>query len=221
MCYYSLCTTQWYKKQKKTKEYTTMAHATTDMTSDQALQALMDGNKRYVAGTLTHPHQDLQRISEVSSGQTPFAIILSCADSRVVPEVMFDQGVGDIFVIRVAGNVATDDTIIASMEYAVAMLGAPLLMVLGHQSCGAVGAAVQGGDLPGHLNSLVQAITPAVEQAKSQPGDTVDNAINANVRLMVEKLQTMEPIFADKVRSGALKVVGARYSLANGAVELV
>lgn len=198
-----------------------MAHATTDMTSDQALQALMDGNKRYVAGTLTHPHQDLQRISEVSSGQTPFAIILSCADSRVVPEVMFDQGVGDIFVIRVAGNVATDDTIIASMEYAVAMLGAPLLMVLGHQSCGAVGAAVQGGDLPGHLNSLVQAITPAVEQAKSQPGDTVDNAINANVRLMVEKLQTMEPIFADKVRSGALKVVGARYSLANGAVELV
>lgn len=198
-----------------------MAHAKTDMTSDQALQALVDGNKRYVAGTLTHPHQNLQRVSEVSQGQKPFAIILSCADSRVVPEVLFDQGIGDIFVIRVAGNVATDDTIIASMEYAVAVLGAPLLMVLGHQSCGAVNAAVQGGSLPGHLNSLAQAIAPAVEQARSQPGDTLDNAINANVHLMVERLQSMEPIFAEKVGSGDLKVVGARYSLESGTVELL
>lgn len=198
-----------------------MAQSTTTMTGDQAMQALMDGNKRYIAGNPTHPHQDMQRVAEVSQGQTPFAIILSCADSRVAPEILFDQGVGDIFIIRVAGNVAADDTIIASMEYAVAMLGVPLLMVLGHQSCGAVAAAVQGGDLPGHLNSLVQAIAPAVAQAQRQTGDTVDNAISANVRLMVEKLQVMEPIFAEKVRSGALKVVGARYSLETGSVELV
>ncbi len=198
-----------------------MAHAKTSMTSDQALQALIDGNARYVAGNPTHPHQDMQRLNEVAQGQTPFAIILSCADSRVAPEVFFDQGVGDIFVIRVAGNVATDDTVVASMEYAVEMLGVPLLMVLGHQRCGAVGAAVQGGELPGRLNSLAKAISPAVEKSKNMPGDAVENAVAANVQLNVEKLASMEPIFMRKVQAGALKIVGARYSLDTGRVELL
>jgi carbonic anhydrase len=191
----------------------------TTMTADQALQALKDGNQRYTSGKPARPHQDLPYVSSLSGGQSPFAIVLSCADSRVAPEILFDQGVGDIFVLRVAGNIAEDDTIIASIEYAVANLGSPLLVVLGHQSCGAVSAAVAGGNLPGHLNSLVKAIAPAVEQAKAQPGDTVHNAIVANVHLNVEKLKTMEPIFAEKVKAGALKVVGAKYSLETGTVE--
>jgi carbonic anhydrase len=191
----------------------------TTMTADQALQALKDGNQRYTSGKPARPHQDLPYVSSLSGGQSPFAIVLSCADSRVAPEILFDQGVGDIFVLRVAGNIAEDDTIIASIEYAVANLGSPLLVVLGHQSCGAVSAAVAGGNLPGHLNSLVKAIAPAVEQAKAQSGDTVDNAIVANVHLNVEKLKTMEPIFAEKVKAGALKVVGAKYSLETGTVE--
>lgn len=193
----------------------------TTMTADEALNALMDGNKRYTSGQPTHPHQDMAYIAGQAGGQSPFAIILTCADSRVAPELLFDQGVGDIFVLRVAGNIAEDPTVIASIEYAVAVLGSPLLMVLGHQSCGAVAAAVKGDDLPGHLNSLVQAIAPAVAQAKDKPGDTLTNAITANVKLNVQKLQTLEPIFAEKVSAGALKVVGATYSLQDGTVALV
>lgn len=193
----------------------------TTMTADQALQALLDGNARYVGGTPTHPHQDMSYVTAQAGGQSPFAIILSCADSRVAPELLFDQGVGDIFVLRVAGNIATDPTIIASIEYAVAVLGSPLLMVLGHESCGAVGAAVKGDDLPGHLNSLVKAIAPAVAEAKAQSGDLLANAIATNVKMNVEKLQTLPPIFAEHVSQGKLKVVGATYSLSTGKVEMV
>ncbi len=191
----------------------------TTMTSEQALQALKEGNQRFVNGTPTHPNQDKARVASQVGGQSPFAIILSCADSRVAPEILFDQGIGDIFILRVAGNIAEDDTVIASIEYAVANLGSPLLVVLGHQSCGAVTAAVAGGNLPGHLNSLVKAISPAVEQAKTKPGDTTVNAIEANVHLTVEKLKTMQPIFADAVNAGKLKVIGGLYSLETGAVQ--
>jgi carbonic anhydrase len=189
------------------------------MTIDQALQALKDGNARFTSGKPVHPHQDMQRVASQTSGQSPFAVVLSCADSRVAPEILFDVGIGDIFILRVAGNIAEDPTVIASIEYAVANLGTPLLVVLGHQSCGAVGAAVQGGNLPGHLNSLIKAIQPAVDKGKSMPGDTMNNTINANVAIQVQKLSAMEPIFAEKVKSGDLKVVGARYSLETGAVE--
>jgi carbonic anhydrase len=191
----------------------------TSMTSDQALQALKDGNSRFVAGTPNHPNQDKARVASQVGGQSPFAIILSCADSRVAPEILFDQGIGDIFILRVAGNVAEDDTVLASIEYAIANLGVPLLVVLGHQACGAVGAAVKGGDLPGHLNSLVKAIGPAVEQAKGQSGDAVENTVVVNVGLQVEKMKKIEPIFASAVNAGKLKIVGAKYSLESGAVE--
>lgn len=193
----------------------------TTITADEALQRLMEGNVRYIEGTPARPNQDKGRLMEVAKGQKPFAIILGCADSRVPAEILFDQGIGDIFVVRVAGNVAQDPTVIASLEFAVGALGAPLIMVLGHQYCGAVAAAVKGDALPGHLNSLVQAITPAVERSKGQPGDALDNAITANVQVIVEGLRTLGPILAEKVSSGALKVVGARYNLDNGIVELV
>lgn len=192
----------------------------TTMTADEALQALVYGNQRFISGNATHPNQDMGHVASLSEGQSPFAIILSCADSRVAPELLFDQGVGDLFILRVAGNIAEDPTIIASIEYAVAVLGSPLIVVMGHQSCGAVGAAVAGDDLPGHLNSLVHAIAPAVEQARDREGDLLANAISANVALNVAKLQTLEPIFAEKVKAGQLKVVGAVYSLETGKVEL-
>jgi carbonic anhydrase len=192
------------------------------MTGDQALQALKEGNQRFVSSSAQHPNQDMGRVASQKSGQSPFAVILSCADSRVVPEILFDQGIGDIFILRVAGNIAEDDTVIASIEYAVAELHCPLLVVLGHQSCGAVKAAVAGGDLPGHLNSLVKAISPAVAQAKAKTSDAaaiIDQTIAANVRLQVEKLKTLEPIFAPAVNSGGLQVVGATYNLESGSVD--
>lgn len=193
----------------------------TTMNSDQALQALKDGNQRFIDGTPTRPHQDKTRLNEVASGQSPFVAILSCADSRVPPEVIFDQGLGDVFVIRVAGNIAADPTVMASLEFAVGSLGTPLILVLGHQYCGAVAAAVKGDALPGHLNSLVQAIKPAVEQVQGQAGDTVDNAVTANVQRVVEQLKNTAPIIADKFNTSALKIVGARYNLDSGTVEFL
>lgn len=194
---------------------------TTTITSEEALQKLMEGNRRYIEGTPQRPNQDKERLLTVAKGQKPFAIILGCADSRVPAELLFDQGIGDIFVVRVAGNVANDPTIIASLEFAVGSLGVPLLVVLGHQYCGAVATAVKGDSMPGHLNSLTQAIAPAVERARSMPGDLVDNATTANIQLIVEKLKSLAPILSDNVQSGALKIVGARYNLDNGVVELI
>lgn len=195
--------------------------APTRMTADEALHILLEGNQRYVSGQLLHPRQDMQRVVEVAPAQYPIAIILGCADSRVIPEILFDQGIGDLFVLRVAGNIAADNTVIAGIEFAVSVVGVPLIVVLGHQYCAAVAAAVQGDDLPGHLNSLVHAISPAVEKAREQPGDMLDNTIVANVQLMVEKLKSLPPILAERVRAGTLKIVGARYSLETGAIELV
>jgi carbonic anhydrase len=121
-----------------------------------------------------------------AGGQIPFVTVLSCADSRVVPEMIFDQGIGDIFSLRVTGNVAEDDTVIASMEYSIAELGVPLIVVLGHQCCGAVQAAIAGGDLPGHLNSLMRALEPAIEQAREQGDNVLFDATIMNVQRQVE-----------------------------------
>ncbi|NJP04443.1 MAG: carbonic anhydrase [Chloroflexaceae bacterium] len=194
----------------------------TTMSADAALEALMEGNKRFVSGAMNHPHQSVKRRLEVAQGQDPFAIILCCADSRIGPEVIFDQGLGDIFVIRVAGNVAADPTIIAGIEFASAVVGAPLLVVLGHQYCGAIQVAVAGGEQPStHLNQLMTALEPAITRIKDQPGDTVDLAITANVHHTVELLHSCQPIIADLVQKGALKIVGGRYSLDTGEVELI
>ena len=193
------------------------------VSAEQALERLMAGNKRYVEG-VTRRHDFQAEREALSTGQNPFAGILSCADSRVAPEYAFDTGRGDLFVVRVAGNFATADGI-ASFEYAVQVLATPLLMVLGHEACGAVGATIQSlrdnAMLPGHLPALVSSISPAVKAVLDKPGDTLQNAIKQNVVLNVEKLKTAGPIISKAVEDKKVQVVGAVYSLASGRIELV
>jgi len=190
---------------------------------EEALKLLVRGNIRYVDGT-SRSHDFKHEREALSKGQNPYAGILSCADSRIAPEYTFDAGRGDLFVCRVAGNFLNDD-VIASFEYAVSVLNTPLLMVLGHRSCGAVDAAIkslkENTTLPGHLPSLVQAIGPAVKAVAGQPGDPLDNAIRRNVMLNVEKLKTATPIIDKFVVDKKVMVVGAVYKLDNGRVELL
>ncbi len=191
-----------------------------EINADQALQKLMEGNKRYVDFKRAYPDQDQVRLKVVAQAQHPFAVVLGCADSRVPPELLFDQGLGDLFVIRVAGNILDDGTL-ASIEFATAELGVPLVMVLGHQRCGAVKATLEGGKVPGHISRLVEAIKPALEIAKDQPGDKLDNAVRANIRMVVGQIKSSTPILADLAKKGKVSVVGARYDLDTGAVEML
>ena len=187
---------------------------------DAVWKDLIAGNSRYIAGKSGHPNQNSKRRAEVATAQHPFAAVLSCADSRVPPEVIFDQGLGDLFTVRVAGNVATDD-VIASLEYAVAHLGPKLIVVLGHERCGAVDATLKGGDPEGHLAVLLDRIKPAADAAKSRGDDTLDYAVRANVRNVVDQLSKTAPILAEKVKDGSVKIVGARYDLDTGKVEML
>ena len=186
------------------------------VTADSALAELKAGNAHHVAHRYTHPHETADRQRELASGQHPHAQVLSCADSRVPPEVVFDQGLGDLFVVRVAGNVASDSEL-GSLEYGALHLHVPLLVVLGHQHCGAVTAAVEGGEAEGHIPALVTLIRPAVEATKGMSGDPVDNAVKANVEMTVKKLRA-SPVFAALIGEGKLKIVGAVYSLDTGKV---
>jgi carbonic anhydrase len=194
-----------------------------DLTPDEAFDRLMEGNQRYVQG-VARRHDFLNEREALTTGQNPYAGILSCADSRIAPEYAFDSGRGDLFVCRVAGNFLNDDGL-ASFEYAVQVLGTPLLMVLGHQACGAVDAAIksigEGTTLPGHLPALVTALTPAVKAASGQPGDTLDNTIKQNVLLNVERLKNATPIVSKFVADGKVRVVGAVYKLDTGKVEIL
>jgi carbonic anhydrase len=196
-----------------------LPQTSTDLDPDTALQRLLAGNQRFVQQRLQHPHQAQSRLQEVAQAQHPFATILSCADSRVPAEILFDQGIGDLFDVRIAGNIATPAAI-GSIEYAVALLGTPVLMVVGHERCGAVTAAVQQNDLPGNMNQFVKAILPAVERSKTIVGDAVDNAVIANVAYQIEQLQR-SPLLTERMRSGQLKLVGARYDLDTGSVKLL
>jgi len=186
-------------------------------TADAVLGELKAGNQRHVKTQYQHPHQTAARRQTLAHGQQPHAVILTCADSRVPPEIVFDEGLGDLFDVRVAGNVAGDAEI-ASIEYAVEHLHTPLVVVMGHQSCGAVGAAIEGGEAPGHLPSLVNAIAPAVEKARKLHGDLSDNAIRINVEMVVDQLRASHPVLAEAVTSGKLRIVGAVYSLSTGNV---
>ncbi len=200
------------------------AQTTSTGDDEEVLLRLMNGNKLYMAGKSRHPHQTLARRQEVANGQKPFAVILGCSDSRVPPEILFDQGLGDLFVVRVAGNVV-DNAVEGSIEYAVEELGVPLIMVLGHEKCGAVTAAVdvvkKGGQLPGEIDTIVNTIKPAVERVKGNPGDLLENAIDANVLMVVEKLKASQPIIAKFVQKGQLKVSGAKYELKSGVVRIL
>jgi carbonic anhydrase len=193
------------------------------LSPDAALKRLLAGNARYIAGT-TQRYDFRSEREALSTGQNPFAAILSCADSRIAPEFCFDTARGDVFVCRVAGNIATDE-IIASLEYAVSVLKTPLIMVLGHEACGAVDATIKsikdGTTLPGHLPSLVHALAPAVEAVQGQPGDVLANAIARNVAMNVEKLKSSTPVLQSLVNDDKLHVVGGIYALKTGKVALI
>ena len=157
------------------------------LTADSVLAELKSGNGHHVAHRNQHPHESLERRRQLISGQHPHAEILSCSDSRVPPEIVFDQGLGDLFVVRVAGNVVTD-TEIGSLEYGAEHLHIPVLVVLGHESCGAVTAAVKGDPPEGHIAALVDLIKPAVEKTRAMPGDPVSNAVRMNVEMVVKQI---------------------------------
>jgi carbonic anhydrase len=189
------------------------------LSPDAALQKLMSGNQRFVQHQLQHPDQSQSRLQEVAQAQHPFVTILSCADSRVPAEIIFDQGIGDIFDVRIAGNIATPEAV-GSIEYAVALLGTPLLMVLGHERCGAVTAAVQNKVLLGDIGSFVKAIKPAVEKVKDKSGDAIDNAVVENVYYQIEQLKHSK-LITERLQSGLLKIVGGRYDLDTGRVAII
>lgn len=190
---------------------------------DGALKLLTEGNKRFVAGVATRRDFKAER-APLTRGQNPYAAILGCADSRTSPEFAFDAGLGDLFVCRVAGNVADDDAL-ASLEYAVTELGTPLILVLGHEACGAVNATIKSLNdnvtLPGHLPSLVRAIAPAVEAARSMQGNLLENAIRQNVQHNVAALQSDVPVISGLAKAGRVRVVGGFYRLQDGQVDLL
>lgn len=198
------------------------ANAADSVAPDEALKSLMDGNARYVAGDMNLSGYTAERES-MAAGQSPRAIILGCADSRVPPEIIFDQNRGQLFVVRVAGNFIEQDGL-ASMEYAVKVLGSRLIVVLGHSGCGAVEASIQyvkeDAQLPGHLPDLVRAIKPAVEEVKGKPGDMLTNAIEANARYNAAKLSKAAPIVSKAVADGHVKVVSGVYDLETGRVAI-
>jgi carbonic anhydrase len=184
------------------------------------------GNKRFVEGHLDHPRRDDVQRAEQAEGQTPYAIILGCADSRVPPEIVFDEGLGDLFSVRVAGNTSPADIVLGSVEYGAAVLNCKLIVVLGHQECGAVKAAIdqvtKGKAVPGHIPGVVDPIVPAVQAVQTTPADQLlEAATRENVRRTVAQLQSSQPVLAPLVQGGKLKVVGAEYELHTGQVQLV
>jgi carbonic anhydrase len=198
--------------------------AASGISADEALRLLKEGNARYVEGKPQHPHQDrARRALTAAQGQHPLATVLTCSDSRVPAEIIFDQGIGDIFVIRVAGNVAATDEI-GSIEYAVDHLAAPLVVVLGHSQCGAVTAVVDDTKLPPNIASLVAPIKPAVDKARADNPDAAKDvllqaAITDNVWQAVEDMLRQSPIIREKVKDGRVQVVGALYDLDSGQVQ--
>jgi carbonic anhydrase len=186
------------------------------------LTRLMAGNARYVAGKSLHANQDRTRRAELAKGQKPFAMLLSCADSRVPPEILFDQGLGDLFVVRVAGNIADAHTL-GTLEYGAQVLGARFLMVLGHEYCGAVDAALKGGHAGGNIDSIIDTIAPAAARAKADPAktDLLDKAVTENVREVIASLGQRSPSMAAMAAKGELRIVGARYDLDSGEVTVV
>lgn len=184
-----------------------------------ALQRLVDGNNRFALSRAERPRQSGVDRIRVAREPQPFAAVLACADARVPPELIFDQGLGDLFVVRVAGNVV-DEVVLGSLEYAVERFGMGLIVVLGHDECAAVESTIQG-DRVGHIGNLVDSILPAVEQARGQPGNLLENAISANIRLGVRQIRTAPPLLARLSDAGTLRVAGARYALYTGFVEML
>ena len=193
------------------------------VSSEAALQRLLDGNQRFMQHKRQYPHETSRDLQAVATAQHPFATLLTCADSRVPGEIIFDQGIGDLFDVRVAGNVVTPE-VLGSLEYAAALLGTRLIMVVGHERCGAVTAAIQGEALPGHIGTFVKAIKPAIASIKTKSADVdqqIDQAVTANVQYQVEQLKQNSSVLAQLVLERKLQIVGGRYDLDTGAVTLV
>ncbi|MEH2112560.1 carbonic anhydrase [Nostoc sp.] len=190
-----------------------------DIAPDKALQELLEGNERFVKAKRKNPHQTHSRLVEVAKGQKPFASILGCADSRVPSEIVFDQGLGDLFVCRVAGNIATAEEI-GSLEFGSLVLGSKVIVVVGHERCGAVDAALKGAEVPGQIGSLLEAIKPSVESSKGQSGDKLENACKANILVQVQKLKS-SPVLSKLIEEEKLKIVGAYYDLDTGKISIV
>ncbi|MCC5600963.1 carbonic anhydrase [Nostoc favosum] len=195
------------------------APAEDDITPDKALQELLDGNDRFVKRKRRNPNQTYSRLVEVAKSQKPFASILGCADSRVPSEIVFDQGLGDLFVCRIAGNIATTQQI-GSLEFGSLVLGSKVIMVMGHERCGAVDAAIKGAQVPGKIGSLLEAIKPSVESSKGESGDKLENACKANIAAQVERLKTSS-VLSELIKAEKLKIVGAYYDLDTGKISVV
>ena len=190
------------------------------MLRDASLMLLKEGNNRFAAGKPQHPNQDSERRLEVAKGQEPFATVLACSDSRDPVELIFDRGVGDIFVVRVAGNIAGISEL-ATVEYGVGHLNTPMLIVMGHTKCGAVTAVAKGAELHGHLHALADKIKPAVEKAKAgttEADELVPKAIQANVWQTIEDIVKQSIVVREKLAAGKVSILGAVYDLENGKV---
>ncbi len=194
-----------------------------NISADEALNRLLEGNQRFAANQASGPNRSENRRLEIVKGQYPFAIILGCVDSRVPPELIFDQGLGDLFVIRSAGQVI-DNAILGSIEFGVAELGIPLIMVLGHSKCGAVTATVEAIEkrlaVEGAIATLVENIKPAVNWATGHGEELIDNAARKNIALEIERLNT-SPILSRAIKAGKTKIVGAFYHLSTGFIETI
>ena len=194
--------------------------STKNMSADDALNRLLEGNHRFTQQQSEYPHQGLKRLQEVAYTQHPYATILSCADSRVPAEIIFDVGIGDLFDIRVAGNIVTPE-VLGSIEYAVLQLNTPLILVLGHERCGAITAAVKGGKLPGSIGTLVAAIRPGIDLAEGTSDASIEKAVVANVAYQMKAVKRNSPLIAEQVLQNKLKIVGGRYDLDSGKVEII
>ncbi len=203
------------------------ADAPTPPRPEAVLDHLLAGNKRFVEGKLLHPGRAPKDFLALAQGQAPHAVIVGCADSRMAPELIFDQAIGDLFVVRIAGNIVSGagHTVKGSIEYAVAELGSRLIMMLGHSGCGACKAAIEhieaNDALPGAIGPLINPIRPIVKLVAHWPGDKLANVIKENVAEGVRRLKGLDPILSNLVRSGELKVVGGVYQLSTGKVDLV
>jgi carbonic anhydrase len=195
-----------------------MAERPDNLSATEALDQLKTGNQRFVEGASQHPHCTPERRTELTAGQRPFATVITCADSRVPVELLFDQGLGDVFVIRVAGNIA-DDAVLGSIEYASLHLGVNLIVVMGHQSCGAVGAAVDGSSTGTHIDSLIDAIRPAVERATNEgEEDLLERSVRHNATMVADQIRSSDPVLSGLEPSGVV-VTPAYYDLGSGEVD--
>jgi carbonic anhydrase len=194
--------------------------AVANVPADEALSRLVEGNKRFYEGNATHPNQTKQRRLAIAQKQNPFAVILGCSDSRVPPETILDQGLGDLFDVRVAGNIA-DEVTIGSIEYSVEALGVQLILVLGHQRCGAVKAALMNEPVSGDIAVVVDEIKTVIAPVRHMPGNALDNAIRANVVYAMGKLKSSSNIISSQVENGQLLIVGGIYDVDTGIIEIL